>query len=57
MQRMRLVCQYQEGGLEGIFGVLGVAGHLPTHTEHQRTVPPHERGKGILGVMRSKDTQ
>src|SRR5262249_32129790 len=43
-----LACQDEEGGLEGVLGVVLVAQHLPADAEHQRPVLLEQRGKGAL---------
>ena len=44
----RLTSQDQEGGLEGVLGVLLVAEHAPAHPQHHRPVPLHEAGEGAV---------
>jgi hypothetical protein len=43
-----LPCQDQEGGLEGILGVLFIAKHPPADTQNQGAMPPKKHGEGSL---------
>jgi hypothetical protein len=43
-----LACQDEEGGLEGVLGVLGVTQHPPAHSQHHRPMPRHQLGEGRL---------
>ena len=44
-QAARLLDEYEERGLEGVFGVLVVAEDTPADAEDHRSVPPHQRGE------------
>jgi hypothetical protein len=44
-QAARLLDEYEERGLEGVFGVLVVAEDAPADAEDHRSVPPHQRGE------------
>jgi hypothetical protein len=47
LNRTGLLCQDQEGGLEGVLGVMQVTQHASTHSQHHRAVTPQESRKGI----------
>src|SRR5262249_49717184 len=41
-----LAGEQEEGGLEGVLGLVGVAQQSPAHAQHQRAVPEDQGGKG-----------
>jgi hypothetical protein len=38
----------QEGGLEGVLGVLFIVEDLPTDSKHQLAMPPKKRSEGLF---------
>ncbi|HEX5270403.1 MAG TPA: hypothetical protein VFW33_07955 [Gemmataceae bacterium] len=46
--------QEQEGGLEGVLGVVGVRQRAMADGEHHRAVPPDELGEGRLVTARDE---
>ncbi len=49
--------QHQEGGLEGILGVLGVVQHAPADAEDHRSMPPHQQLERRLIAVLEKTLQ
>jgi hypothetical protein len=49
--------QDEEGGLEGVLGVLAVSGDAQAGAEHHRAVPPHQRREGRLVAGRDERLQ
>ena len=49
--RSRLAGQDEEGGLEGVLGVVHVTEHAPADAEDHRPVSFHQRGEGQLGGL------
>ena len=47
VQRRGLAGEDEEGGLEGVLGVLLLAQHPPAHAQHQRPVAPHQLRKRL----------
>ena len=44
-------CQHQERRLEGVLGLVAVAEHRATDSQHHRAVPRHQCGEGGLGHL------